>query len=167
MIVVADTTPLNYLILINHVDLLSQLFGQVLIPPAVLHELQDPETPQAVRSWIAKAPSWLQIKSLGSQPDAGLTHLDRGEQEAITLAQELHADQLLIDETAARKEAALRKLPFIGTLGILRKAARLNMIELSESLDRLQQTSFYVNSEIIKSLLEEERARKHPDQRPG
>ncbi len=41
MIVVADTTPLNYLVVIGHVDLLPALFGQVLIPTAVWNELQD------------------------------------------------------------------------------------------------------------------------------
>ena len=35
MIVVADTTPLNYLVLIDQVDLLPRLFGGILIPPAV------------------------------------------------------------------------------------------------------------------------------------
>jgi predicted nucleic acid-binding protein len=79
------------------------------------------------------------------------------------LAQELHADQLLIDEADARKEAALRKLPFIGTLGILRKAARQNMIDLSKSLQQLQLTSFYVGPGIIKSLLDEESARQQGD----
>jgi len=160
VIVIADTTPLNYLILINNVDLLPKLFGRVLIPPAVLRELQNTETPPSVRSWIEKIPSWLQMKQLASKPDSGLAHLDQGEQEAITLAQELHADQLLLDETDARKEAERRHLPFIGTLGILRRAARLNMLDLAESLRRLQQTTFYVDAEIIKSLLEEEKARK-------
>lgn len=84
----------------------------------------------------------------------------RVNKEAITLAQELHADQLLLDETDARKEAVRRHLPFIGTLGILRRAARLNMIDLMDSLRRLQQTTFYVDPEIIQSLLEEEKVRK-------
>lgn len=164
MIVIADTTPLNYLILIDRIDLLPRLFGRVLIPSAVLDELQDSETPQAVRLWIEGAPSWLQVQKLASRPDPGLAHLDLGEQEAITLAQELHADQLLLDETDARREAARLKLPFIGTLGILRKASHLNLIDLADSLNRLQQTTFYVDAEIIKSLLEEEKMRK--DRRP-
>jgi predicted nucleic acid-binding protein len=49
MIVIADTTPVNYLVLIDAADLLPPLFGQVLIPPAVFAELKDPETPSAVR----------------------------------------------------------------------------------------------------------------------
>jgi predicted nucleic acid-binding protein len=57
MIVIADTSPLNYLVLIEEVEILSRLFGIVIIPPAVFEELSDPETPTAVRDWIAKRPS--------------------------------------------------------------------------------------------------------------
>ena len=60
MIVIADSTPLNYLILIHQVDLLPQLFDRILIPPAVFEELQHQETPDVVRRWIASPPSWLQ-----------------------------------------------------------------------------------------------------------
>lgn len=59
MIVIADTTPLNYLVLIDRADLLPQLFGLVLIPPAVLNELKQPEASEPVRDWVANLPSWL------------------------------------------------------------------------------------------------------------
>jgi len=59
MIVIADTTPLNYLVLIDRADLLPQLFGLVLIPPAVFNELKQPETSELVRDWVANPPSWL------------------------------------------------------------------------------------------------------------
>jgi predicted nucleic acid-binding protein len=87
--------------------------------------------------------------------------LDKGEQEAIALAQELNADYLLLDETEARKEASRRHLPFIGTLGILRRAARLDLIDLPSALARLQQTTFYVHPELIQSLLDEDLRRKN------
>ncbi len=161
MIVIADTTPVNYLVLIREVDLLPRLFGQVLIPPAVLDELQDPETPAAVRAWLADAPSWLQVHPLHSQPDPGLDYLDDGEREAIALAEELKADQLVVDEIDARKEAARRKLPFIGTLGILRRAAQLDLIDLRSTLARLELTSFYVDPDLIRSLVDEDAQRRN------
>lgn len=130
MIVIADTTPLNYLVLVQQADLLPRLFGKVLIPPAVFKELEDPETPDSVRAWLASAPSWLNVQPLHSQPDPALGYLDDGEREAITLAEELRADQLLLDEADARKEAARRNLPFIGTLGILWRAAQLDLQDL-------------------------------------
>jgi predicted nucleic acid-binding protein len=53
MIVVADTTPLNYLILIDLTHILSELFGQVIVPQAVLSESQSPHAPDKVREWFA------------------------------------------------------------------------------------------------------------------
>ncbi len=76
------------------------------------------------------------------------------------MAEELKADQILVDDSDARKEAARRKLPFIGTLGILRRAARLDLIDLPLTLARLQKTTFYIAPEIIQSLLDEDTQRK-------
>jgi hypothetical protein len=89
MIVIADSTPLNYLILIHQVDLLPQLFDRILIPPAVFEELQHQETPDVVRRWVADPPSWLQVQALRSVLDPALGFLDPGEREAIALAEEL------------------------------------------------------------------------------
>lgn len=161
MIVIADATPVNYLVLIEKADLLPRLFGQVLIPPAVFDELKDPETPTPVRAWLANTPSWLHVQPLHSQPDPELDYLDEGEREAIALAEELKADQLLLDESDARKEAARRNLRFIGTLGILRRAAQLDLIDLPSTLARLQETTFYVDPKLIRRLLEEDAQRKN------
>jgi predicted nucleic acid-binding protein len=76
MIVIADTGPVNYLVLIQMADLLPRLFGQVLIPLAVVAELRDPATPDPVRAWIANAPAWLQVRALRLQPDPRLYYLD-------------------------------------------------------------------------------------------
>ena len=46
MIIVSDTSPLNYLILTDYQDVLPTLFGQVIIPQAVLNELQHAKTPE-------------------------------------------------------------------------------------------------------------------------
>ena len=105
MIVIADSTPLNYLILIHQVDLLPQLFDRILIPPAVFEELQHQETPDVVRRWIAGPPSWLQVQALRSVLDPALGFLDPGEREAIALAEELQADQLLLDDADASPTA--------------------------------------------------------------
>jgi len=162
MIVIADATPLNYLVLVEQADLLPRLFGRVLIPSAVFEELCEKGTPAPVRTWLANSPSWLQVQPLHAQPDPALDYLDAGEREAIALAEELKADQLLLDEVDARMEAARRNLPFIGTLGILRRAAQLELIDLPLILARLQQTTFYVDPELIRSLLEENARRRNP-----
>jgi len=102
------------------------------------------------------------VRALRSQPDPRLYYLDDGEREAIALAEELNADRLLLDEMAARKEAARRNLPFIGTLGILRRAARLDLINLPYALAQLQQTTFYIDPDLIRSLLDEDAHWKNP-----
>ena len=103
--------------LIQEADLLSRLFDRVIIPPAIFEELNDTETPNTVRAWLANAPTWLTVQSLRSQSSPELDFLDLGEREAIALAEELKADHRLLDETDARKEAARRNLPVKGTIG--------------------------------------------------
>jgi predicted nucleic acid-binding protein len=160
MIVVADTSPINYLVLLGHIDVLPYFYARVLVPPAVWGELCDASAPEAVRSWMANAPSWIEERALKSPPDSALNFLDTGEREAIALAEELGADRMIVDETLAREEAQRRKLSVIGTLGVLRNAARANLLRLPETLDALQKTNFYVGPELIRSLLEEDAARR-------
>lgn len=59
MIVVADTSPINYLLLIGKIDLLPQLFGQIIIPDVVRDEMLDPLAPPALQEWMASPPAWL------------------------------------------------------------------------------------------------------------
>lgn len=61
MIVVADTSPINYLVLIGEIDLLQKLFGKALVPNAVWNELSADGAPIAVKSWIAANPTWVDI----------------------------------------------------------------------------------------------------------
>jgi predicted nucleic acid-binding protein len=99
MIVVSGTSPLNYLVLIQHVEILRALFGRVLVPPAVMAELQQTGTPEPVRTWAAAPPDWLEIQApTAIDPDL---RLGPGEVEAICLARELNADAVLIDERKA------------------------------------------------------------------
>src|ERR1051325_5705056 len=125
MIVVADTTPLNYLILIGHSEILPKLYGRVLIPEAVFEELQRQRTPEAVRNAVLKRPYWLEVRRVDRPADSTLQELDAGEQEAFVLAEDLKADLLMLDDKDARHIAAARHLPFIGTLGVLAEAAKL------------------------------------------
>lgn len=98
MIVVSDTTPLNYLIQIHGIDVLPALYGRIHIPPAVREELAHPRAPEMVRAWITAPPQWLVIHPLIQVAEPGLTALDIGERDAILLAEQLGADQLIIDE---------------------------------------------------------------------
>lgn len=97
MIAVAHTSPINYLLLIDQIDLLPRLFQQVIIPDGVRDEMLDPSAPLVLRQWIANPPTWLVVQTV-SWIDETLNFLDLGEQAAITLAQILPADLLIIDE---------------------------------------------------------------------
>ena len=155
MIVVADTSPINYLLLIGQIDLLPSLFQQIIIPNIVQDEMLDPLAPPALQQWIANPPPWLTVQTV-SEVDATLNSLDPGEQAAITLAQTLPADLLIIDERLGRRMASDRGIPVIGTIGILDDAANQGLIELEDAIARLQQTNFRISRRIIQQLLDEE-----------
>jgi predicted nucleic acid-binding protein len=160
MIVISDTTPLNYLVLIGQQELLAHLFERVIVPQAVWTELQAEGTPESVQVWLANQPDWLEVRQAKLSADAALSVLDHGEQEAILLAQELHADLLLIDDKEGRLEATRRNLAVVGTLGVLSKAAERNLLDLPKTLASLQQTSFRASAELITALLEQDAQRK-------
>jgi predicted nucleic acid-binding protein len=117
MIVVADTTPLHYLVIIEEVHLLPALYGGVLIPPAVLAELSDPQAPGKVRRWIEYRPEWLQVRVPAHLPPDLPATLGPGECEAIALSEEFGADALLIDEWDGRQEAVRRRLTVMARCG--------------------------------------------------
>ena len=124
MIVIADTTPLNYLVLIGQPNLLPRLYGRVLIPPTVYEELQAEGAPGSVRDWAAHRPAWLEVRPAFLPLDVGHHPLDAGECEAIALALELKAHLLILDDRDARTEASRRNLKVIGTLRVLEDAAQ-------------------------------------------
>lgn len=153
MIVVADTTPINYLILIEEIDVLPKLYGRVVIPRTVSEELMRSRAPLKVQEWTKQPPNWLEILVPTVVVDAKLAKLDAGEREAIALAEELSADQLIVDELLGRREAERRSLPVIGTIEVLREAAEMGLLDLRSAFDRLRQTSFHVSPAILASLL--------------
>ena len=157
MIVVADTSPINNLVLLGHIEILPKIYGEVLIPQAVHDELQYKDAPAEVRAWLSVPPAWLRISNITYQSDP---RLDRGEQDAILLAELVKADRLIIDDLAGRREAATRKRPVIGTLGVLAEAARRNLLDLPKALAALQATNFHAAPELIRVLLASEASRR-------
>jgi predicted nucleic acid-binding protein len=153
MIVVADTTPINYLKLIERVELLAHLYQRILIPTEVHRELLSPKTPAIVRTWVEHPPVWLQILTPAPSNISLNPALDAGERSAITLALELHSSVLLIDEAAGRTEALKHGLRVVGTLGVLRDAAALGLLDLRSAVADLQQTNFRIDPALIADIL--------------
>src|SRR4051812_10103323 len=123
--VVADTSPLHYLVLIQAVDILPPLFRQVLIPEEVHRELLHEQTPTAVRSWATDPPTWLEIARVDRTVPRTIPDLDAGETATILLAEQQGPETfLLMDDAKGRREAAKRGLPSTGTLGVFRAVSR-------------------------------------------
>lgn len=156
MVIVADTSPVNYLILIDQIAILPKLYARVLIPPAVFDELTHPAAPSPVREWTERHPVWLEVMS--PKNTVALAQLDLGESQAIALAIELGAGVVLIDELAGRKEATRRGLKVAGTLSVLDDADQAGLIKFDEVVARLRKTTFRVSQSVLAEI-EQKRSR--------
>ena len=126
MVIVSDTSPVTSLIQIGRLELLTQVFGQVVVPKTVYDELCKVPGQQAVidqQNWlfIDHAKDHSHVKILENE-------LDAGEAEAIVLALELKADYLVIDEFKGRSKAEEIGLKIIGSLGVLLQAKQIGLI---------------------------------------
>ncbi|MUH00811.1 DUF3368 domain-containing protein [Scytonema sp. UIC 10036] len=154
MIIVSNTSPINYLVLIGQINLLPELFEQIIIPQAVHSELSDIAAPQAVQAWISTPPDWLKIQPVSQSGDAIVDVLDPGERAAILLAQEIDADLLLLDDMKARRAAINKGFTITGILGILDQAATMKLIDLPTAIDKLRNTSFWASDSLLQKLLD-------------
>ncbi len=153
MIVVADTSALNHLVLIDEINLLPALFGHVFLPQAVIQELQHPGAPAKVRRWLESAPDWIEIRTAAPITNLELIRLDPGEREAIQLALELDAGTILIDEIRGRNIAESLHLKVRGTLGILEEASQLGRVNFREAFNKLEQTGFRISPALREQFL--------------
>lgn len=128
--------------------MLKPLYSRVLVPQTVAGELQEANTPTAVRAWIAQPPVWCEIRP-DPPSDPSLGFLDPGERAAITLALSLDAERLLIDEWDGRAEAERRHLVVTGTLGVMADAHLAGLADFEPALIRLRQTNFYLSPDLV------------------
>jgi predicted nucleic acid-binding protein len=153
MTVVSDTSPINYLVLIELQDLLPALFERVLVPGAVRRELQSPKAPVEIRKWVMSNPNWLEYREVATTP-SDLQQLDAGEREAIVLALATTTALILLDEKKGRQTARDRGLAVTGTLGVIDLAARRGLIGLADAVRRLERTSFRASPQLIRAIIE-------------
>ena len=128
-IVVVNTTPIIALALIGQLDILQQLYREVVIPPTVQHEVLSGGSGGIGVIELQRA-NWIRIVPLQDprRADLLLSDLDRGEAEVIALAHELNADLAIVDERLARHHARRLGLTLTGTLGVLLKAKELGFV---------------------------------------
>jgi predicted nucleic acid-binding protein len=155
-VVVADSSPLISLAIIEQLTLLPQLYRRILVPPAVWHEVtvQGVDLPgaQAVRQ-----SSWLEIEipqALILEPLSIL--VDRGEAEAIALAQSIPDSTVLLDDAQARRVAERLGICRIGTLGILRRAKKAGLIaEVKVYVEQLRTNGIYIKPNLVDAVLKD------------
>jgi len=156
MIIVSDTSPISNLAAIGQLELLQKLYGNVIIPTAVYQEiLNSGDTDPAVLA--IKSVNWIQTYSITNNTlfQTLQNILDIGEAEAITLAVELNADRLIVDERRGRKEAIRLGLRVTGILGILLAAKQQGLVSFIQPLlDDLIANGFWIQEELYAELLQ-------------
>jgi predicted nucleic acid-binding protein len=165
MIVVSDTTPLNYLVLIHAIDVLPPLFSEVYVPPSVITELTRLKTPPIVKLWAQNPPPWLKVAAPSMRLPSTI-RLDDGEADALSLAKELQIQDVLIDERRGRKVAQNEGLTPLPTLAVLERAAIAGLLDLPTALAALGKTTIRVPPERVADALARDAARKrtkHPN----
>jgi uncharacterized protein len=156
MIIVSDTSPISNLAAIGQLKLLQQLYGNVVIPTAVYQEIiNSGDTDPAVLA--IKSVNWIQTLNITNTAlfQTLQSNLDIGEAEAITLAVELNADRLIVDERRGRKEAIKLGLRVTGILGILLAAKQQGLVlRIQPLLDDLIANGFWIREELYAELLQ-------------
>ena len=156
-LVVADTSPLIAIAIMELFPVLNQLFKQVIVPRAVVHEcLHDLSKAHANAIRRALKQQWIKEKKVNNTEYCQLLGqiLDPGEAEAITLAKELNATTL-IDEKAGRKVARREGLVCIGSLYVLIKAKQAGLIEsVTPLIKRLIEHGYYLDQKLIDTVID-------------
>ncbi len=145
MIAVSNTSPLLFFNKINSLSLITQCFTEVYIPHAVIRETHGLILPQGM---ISKPVSLIGASFV----HGALGYLHEGELEAITLAQEIKVDYVLLDDLAARRKAVRLGLPVMGTVGILLLAHKLEFISGRQAVDYLNTLIYTYNMYLSESV---------------
>ncbi len=158
MIIVSNTSPISNLARVGHLEIIQQIYGKIIIPTAVCDELTHKGAGEIVARAV-KELSWIE-----TQPLADLTRannlqntLNKGEAEAIALALELNANELLIDERLGRREAMGLGISVTGALGILVIAKNRGLIaEVKPIIDELiSEVVFRVSDRLYADILQQ------------
>ena len=158
MIIISDTSPLSNLAIVGYLSLLQQIYNKVIIPQGVAEELRNASDEENLIAGVLSL-DWIEVVSAKNLELISVLrnnhNLDRGEAEAIALALELNADELLIDELLGRREATRLGLPITGVLGILLVAKRRGLISAVQPvMDALMnQVGFRVSSQLYAEVL--------------
>jgi len=143
MIIISNSTPLVHLSAMGRLDLLRQLFGEVIIPEEVYQEVVILGRGKPGSEEVGMA-EWIKRQDVKDQLALSTfnTRLGKGESACLVLAIELSADLLILDDRSARLEAQALGLKITGTIGALLRADERGLINFAESCDKLLTTGF-------------------------
>ena len=157
MNIVANSTPLIELSKIHRLDILRDVYGKIIIPEEVYSEvvIQGKGQPGAAEVGAAM---WIDVRAVTQKGKVMNLHankrLDLGECGAIILAEEIHAQRIIIDDLAARKVAQARGLPIIGTVGVLIVAKVRGIIpNVKDILDNLKKHGTRIGPRLYQQIL--------------
>lgn len=157
--IVSNTTPLIALSKISKLELLESLYDEINIPPGVFEEYEKGKNKDFYKE-ILKL-DWIKIGEIKNKKELeSFTELDRGEAEAIALAEEIKADLLIIDELRGRKFAKSKGLKITGTIGVLLKAKEKRLLhEVLPFAYELREKGIWLGDDLIEYIKEiEERS---------
>jgi predicted nucleic acid-binding protein len=143
---------------IGRMDLLQQLFGEIVIPTAVADELRLKSKRFSRAATVCDLP-FVRVQSAKNQELVDTLHheIHKGEAECIALALEQSSAVLILDDLAARMVAQQRGLPMIGTIGCLQVAKRDGLISQIAPLlrDVRNKARFWLSPRLIERVLED------------
>ena len=152
--VVVNTTPIIALANIGYLNLLHELYDEIIIPSAVNNEIIS----EPARSLVDSC-NWLKINNVTDDAWNRMvfsTRLHAGEAEVILLAKECRADLLIIDDNAAKKTAKYLGMTVTGTMGVLLKAKREGyIVAVKPLLKSLIEDGFYVSTAVQSYVMEQ------------
>jgi uncharacterized protein len=155
VIIICNATPLINFAAINRLDIVQATFDSITIPQAVYEETIIPGFPGSEPIARAVASGWLQVREVLAVSKNIPTELDNGEREAIALAIEMNAQQILLDEKEARQVSQNLGLRVMGTLGILLLAKQTQKIPQVQPLlnDMIDIAQYWVKDSLYQEVL--------------
>jgi len=151
--VITNTTPVLSLLKIDKLDILKELYGQIIIPNAVYQEIEEGKYKEFYTD--LKQIDWIIIKSIKDKKSCEyFVDLDNGETEVLILAKEINADLIILDEIIGRRYCKVLKYNLTGTLGVLLRAKEKGIIKSVKSLlFELIEKGTWLNPKLINEVL--------------
>jgi len=152
--VISNTSPLQYLFQAKLLELLPALFGQIIVPDAVVHELEQGRHASVPLPDVPRL-DWVKVSSVSAPAVLPLVHdLGPGECEVLALALEKPGSRVLLDDKLARRVARSLNIPLTGTLGILLLAKRGGHLSaVKPVMDRLDSLGFRLDRQTRAAVL--------------